>query len=216
MTPDVIPEKKYLATAPAPPEEKTLVKLLMGVSENEENLLEEYLLQRNFVNIHRCSDYCLGGKGGQMFRMEFGTGDAPGLTLRQMPEIVKDNNRSYKLERVKGSPYACTKFKIYDTDGEQTGHFSVILSKSGVKNPSMSEIIASEVYINGYSCKGNQGTGALSDLFHDIVNSADDKAGTVKSCVTKMLMSTGKSDISAVEASFELSVLPLYTSSYIF
>ena len=83
------------------------------------------------------------------------------------------------------------------------------ISKSGVKNPSVSEIVATEVYVTGYYCKGNQGTGALSDLFHDIVNSADDNAGIAKSCVTIILMNTVKRDISAVEASFELSVGPI-------
>ena len=206
-------------TAPAPPEEKNpLVKLLMDVSENEETLLEDYLLLTNRVNIHRCSDYCLRkkGKGDKMCRMEFGTENAPGKTLRQAPEIVKDKNGSLRLEMERDHPMLVQNSKFMTQGWRANGDLSVILSKSGVKNPSVSEIIATEVYVTGYSCKGNQGTGALSDLFHDIVNSADDNAGTAKSCVTKMLMNTVKRDISAVEASFELSVLPLYRSSHTF
>ena len=65
----------------------------MDVIENEQTLLEDYLLLTNHVDIHRCSDYCL-----RKNRMEYGTKDAPGKTLRQVPEIVKDKNGSLGLE----------------------------------------------------------------------------------------------------------------------
>jgi hypothetical protein len=77
--------------------------------------------------------------------------------------------------------------------------------------------MATEKYITGYACKGNQSTGAIADLFNDMVNCADDSNGTTgKSLVTKLLMGTVKRDISAVEASYELSSLPLYRSSHTF
>jgi hypothetical protein len=55
--------------------------------------------------------------------------------------------------------------------------------------------------MSGYACKGNQPTGAVVDLFNDLVNSADEFTGaTAKSICTKLLMQTVKRDISAVDA----------------
>jgi hypothetical protein len=49
---------------------------------------------------------------------------------------------------------------------------------------------------------------------NDLVNCADESTGaTAKSICTKLLMQTAKRDISAVEASFELSRIPLYRYS---
>ena len=57
--------------------------------------------------------------------------------------------------------------------------------------------------MSGYACKGNQPTGAVVDLFNDLVNCADESTGaTAKSICTNLLMQTVKMDISAVEASF--------------
>ena len=71
--------------------------------------------------------------------------------------------------------------------------------------------------MSGYACKGNQPTGAVVDLFNDLVNCADESTGaTAKSICTKLLMQTVKRDISAVEASFELSRIPLYRCSHTF
>ncbi|CAG2201820.1 unnamed protein product [Mytilus edulis] len=89
--------------------------------------------------------------------------------------------------------------------------------ESGPENPSVNEIIAVEKYVSGYACKGNEPTGAVADLFNDMVNSADETTGSnTKSLCTKLLMGTVKRDISAVETSFELSALPLYRSSHAF
>jgi hypothetical protein len=67
------------------------------------------------------------------------------------------------------------------------------------------------------SDKGNQPTGAIVDLFNDMVNCADEPTGaTTKSLCNKLLMGTVKQDIPAVEASYELSSLPLYRSSHTF
>ena len=47
--------------------------------------------------------------------------------------------------------------------------------------------------MSGYACKGNQPTGAVVDLFNDLVNSADEFTGaTAKSICTKLLMQTVK------------------------
>ena len=71
--------------------------------------------------------------------------------------------------------------------------------------------------MSGYACKGNRPTGAVVDLFNDLVNSADESTGaTAKSICTKLLMQTVKRDISAVDASFELSRIPLYRCSHAF
>jgi hypothetical protein len=71
--------------------------------------------------------------------------------------------------------------------------------------------------MSGYACNGNQPTGAVVDLFNDLVNSADESTGaTAKSICTKLLMQTVKRDISAVDASFELSRIPLYRCSHTF
>jgi hypothetical protein len=97
------------------------------------------------------------------------------------------------------------------------GDISLILSKSPPENPSVNEIIATEKYVSGYACKGNQPTGAIVDLFNDMVNCADESTGaTTKSLCNKLLMGTVKRDIPAVEASYELSSLPLYRSSHTF
>lgn len=70
------------------------------------------------------------------------------------------------------------------------------------------DIMATEKYIAGYACKGNQPTGAIADLFNDMVNcSAEDVQA--KSLCSQLLMNTVKRDVSAVEASYELSTLSM-------
>ena len=81
----------------------------------------------------------------------------------------------------------------------------------------MDEIIATERYVPGYACKGSDSTGALVNLFNDMANTSDETSGaTAKSLCTTLLMNTVKREISAVEASFELSGLPLYRCSHQF
>ena len=71
--------------------------------------------------------------------------------------------------------------------------------------------------MSGYACKGNQPTRAVVNLFNDLINCADESTGaTAKSVCAKLLMETVKRDIPAVEASYELSSLPLYRSSHTF
>jgi hypothetical protein len=84
------------------------------------------------------------------------------------------------------------------------GDVSLIISKGDPENPSIEEILSVEKYMSGYACKGNRPTGAVVDLFNDLVNSADESTdATAKSICTKLLMQTVKRDISAVDASFE-------------
>ena len=47
-------------TAPPPPEEDNpLVKLLIDVGNTQKDLLDDYILLTNRINIHRCSAFCL-------------------------------------------------------------------------------------------------------------------------------------------------------------
>ena len=103
----------------------------------------------------------------------------------------------------------------YHTQGSRAnGDISFIVSKAGTDNPSVYEIIATERYVSGYACKGSESTSAPVHLFNDLENVSDVASGaTTKSLCTKLLMHTIKRDISAVEASFELSCMPLFRCS---
>lgn len=211
-------------TAPAPPEEKNpLVKLLMDVSESQASLLEDHLLLANRINIHRCSDFCWikakrgAHQGQKVCRMEFGPKDTPGKALRDNAAIVKDKNGSLRLEMPRDHPML-VQHSMYHTQGwRANGDISLILSKSSPDNPSIEDIIATEKYISGYACKGNEPTGAVLELFNDIANSADESAGaSAQSVCTKLLMKTVKRDISSMEASYELTGLPLFRCSHQF
>ena len=93
---------------------------------------------------------------------------------------------------------------------------SLIISKSDPENPSVEETLSVEKYVSGYACKGNRPTGAVLDLFNNLVNCTDESGATANSICTKLLMETVKRDSSAVEASFELSRIPLYRCSHTF
>ena len=211
-------------TAPAPSEEQNpLVKMLMDVSESQESLLEDHLFLTNRINIHRCSDYCWvtpkrgANQGKKVCRMEFGPKDNPGKELRDIPAIVKDKNGSLRLEMERDHP-TLVQHSQYHTQGwRANGDISLILSKSSPENPSVEDIIATEKYITGYACKGNEPTGAVVELFNDIANSADECTGaSAQSVCTKLLMNTVKRDVSSMEASYELTTLPLYRCSHQF
>jgi hypothetical protein len=211
-------------SAPPPPEKTNpLVKLLMDVSASQESLLEDHLLLTNRMNIHRCSDYCLRNPRNQkssgsnkVCRMEFGDTSSPGKPTRASPALVKDKNGLLRLEMERDHPLLVQHSRYHTQGWRANGDISLILSKSSPENPSVEEIIATEKYITGYACKGNEPTGATVDLFNDMVNTADEATGsTAKTLVTKLLMGTVKRDVSNVEASFELSSLPLYRSSHL-
>jgi hypothetical protein len=72
---------------------------------------------------------------------------------------------------------------------------SAVFFVMAIQNPSVNEIIATEKYVSGYACKGNQPTGAIVDLFNDMVNCADESTGaTTKSLCNKLLLGTVKRD----------------------
>ena len=176
-------------TAPAPEDEKNpLVKLLMDVSESQESLLEDHLLLTNRMNIHRCSDYCLrlppnSRANIRKCRMEFGSENNPGKELRDNPSIVLDKNRNERLEMARDHPLLVQHSRYHTQGWRANGDISIILSKNGPQNPSIDEIIATENYITGYACKGNEATGALVDLFNDTISSTDSTENTVKSFI---------------------------------
>jgi hypothetical protein len=211
-------------TCPASPADtNSPVKLLMDVSESQESILEDHLLLCNRINLHGCSDYCLRAPKNspssslKQCRMEFCTSLNPGKPLRENQEIVRDRNGSLRLEMPRDHPSLIQHSQYHTQAWRANGDISLILSKSGPENPSVDEIIAVEKYITGYACKGIEPTGAIADLFNDMVNCSDENSGsTTKSLCTKLLMGTVKRDISAVETSFELSSLPLYRSSHTF
>ena len=212
-------------TAPLPPEESNpLLKLFMDVSETQESIVQDHLLLSNRINLHRCSDYCLrkphassSNKTTKVCRMEFGSEEVPGKTLRDKPAIVKDKNGSMRLELERDHPILVQHSQYHTQGWRANGDISLILSKAGADNPSVDEIIATERYVSGYACKGSESTGALVHLFNDLANVSDDASGaTAKSLCTKLLMHTIKRDVSAVEASFELSCIPLFRCSHQF
>ena len=201
--------------APPPPEEKNpLLQLLMDVSSTQASLLEDHLLLTNRFNLHCCSDYCLtitnkSKPNTKLCRMEFPK------PLRDFPDIIHDRNKSMRLEMPRDHPMLVQHSRIHTQAWRANGDISLILSKSGTDNPSVDDIMATEKYITGYACKGNQPTGAIADLFNDMVNcSAEDVQA--KSLCSKLLMNTVKRDVSAVEASYELSSLPLFRCSHSF
>ncbi|KAK3104656.1 hypothetical protein FSP39_007268 [Pinctada imbricata] len=200
-------------TAPPPSDDSNpLIKLLMDVSSSQESLLEDHLLLSNRFNLHRCSSYCLNttnSRQNPICRMEFPKQE------RSAPAIVKDRNRSMRLELERDHPALVQHSKFHTQGWRANGDISLILSKSDPENPSVNEILATEKYITGYACKGNQPTGAIADLFNDMVSTSSD-CNSAKSLCTRLLMSTVKRDISAVEACHELSSIPLYRSSHTF
>lgn len=221
-----IPENPPECTASAPPENKnTLLKLLMDVGSTESEISEDHLLLCNQINMHRCSDYCLRTPKSnpstsiKQCRMELGTSVNPGKPLRDSPDLVRDRNGCLRLEMERDHPALVQHSQIHTHAWRANGDISLILSKSGTQNPSVDEIIGVEKYVSNYACKGNEPSGAVADLFNNIVYSVDensDNTVTGKTICTKLLMGTVKGDISAVEASFELSSLPLYRCSHSF
>ena len=203
-------------TAPAIPEEDNpLMKLLSDVAQTQEELINDHLLLTNKINLHVCSDFCWkkNRKGENVCRMEFGTENNPGKPARDVPAIVKDKNGSFRLELTRDHPRLVQHSKIHIQAWRANGDISVILSKSNPSCPDITDIIPVQDYVSGYACKGNQGTGALIDIFKDITSSADTDTSSVSSLCTKLLMQTVKRDVSGVEACHELASLPLYRCS---
>ena len=94
---------------------------------------------------------------------------------------------------------------------------SINIGKSDPTNPSVEDILGMDKYVCGYACKGNEPSGAMLDLFGDMVHSSEDSGATnAKSLCSKLLINTVKRDVSAVVSSHELSRLPLYRCSHFF
>ena len=149
--------------------------------------------------------------------MEFGPKNMPGKVRRDTPAIVKDKNGSLWLEMQRDHPML-VQHSMYHTQGwRANGDISLILSKNSPDIPSFEVIIATEKYITGYACKGNQPTGAVEELFKYIANSADETTGAnAQSVSTKLLINTVKQTISSMEATYQLIGLPLYWCSHQF
>ena len=205
-------------TAQPPAEEDNpLVQLLSDISNDQDSMLQDHLQLTNRINIHRCSDYCYRKttKAVKTCRLEFGTQKEPGKQLRDAPAIVLDKNKCMRLEMPRDHPMLVQHSRHHTQGWRANGDISIIISKSEPSNPALNEIIATEKYVSGYACKGNQPTGAMADLFSDLVHTADDNT-LAKSVCTKLLMNTVKRDISTAEACYELSALPLYRCSRTF
>ena len=135
--------------APPPEENNPLFKLLMDISSSQESLLEDHLLLTNRFNLHRCSDYCLKSSksnASQKFcRMEF-------------PKEL----RSFSgYERRSSRPVLFQHSKFHTQGWRANRDISSILSKSDPSNPSVDDILATEKYIIGYACKGNEPTSSF-------------------------------------------------------
>ena len=192
-------------SAPPPPEEKNpVLQLLMDVSSTQASLLEEF-------NLHRCSDYCLTITNKSKPNTNFCRIEFP-KPLRYFPDIIHDRNKSMRLEMPCDHPMLVQHSRIHTQAWRANGDISLILPKSGTDTQSVDDIMATEKYITGYACKSNQPTGAIADLFNDIVNCSVEDV-QAKSLCSKLLMNTVKRDVSAVEASYELSSLPLFRCS---
>ena len=96
-------------------------------------------------------------------------------TMRQAPTIVNDRNKAMNLEMPRDYPNLVHTWSA-------NGDISHILLKSGTENPSVDDIIATEKDITGYACRGNQPTGAVSDLFNDVINCTDESGGAKPLC----------------------------------
>ena len=205
-------------TAPPPSEENNpLIKLLSEIGSTQESLLNDHILLTNKINIHKCSDFCWkkNKKGDKVCRMEFGTEREPGKPLREIPAIVNDKNGCLRLEMKRDHPRMVQHSRIHTQAWRANGDISLILSKSHPSSPAISEIIAAEKYVSGYACKGNQSTGALTEIFKDLAYATDEDS-SVGSLCTKLMMKTVKRDVSGVEACHELSQLQLYRCSHQF
>ena len=138
--------------------------------------------------------------------MEFGTESSPGKEIRETPALVNDKNNPLWLEMSRDHPSLVQHSRFHTQGWRANGDVSLIISQGDPENPSIDEILSVEKYMSDYACKGNQPTGAVVALFNDLANCAP--GATAHSICTKLLMQTVKRDISAVDASFELSHIP--------
>ncbi|KAH3748569.1 hypothetical protein DPMN_183015 [Dreissena polymorpha] len=129
-----------------------------------------------------------------------------GKDIRDSPAIVKDKHGSFRLEIKRDHQFLVQHSQYHTQAWREYGDISLILSKRSPDNPSICDIIATEKYVSGYACKGNQPTGDVVDLFNAIVNATVETSSTDgKSLCTKLLKKTIKRDISSMEAAYELT-----------
>ena len=148
------------------------------------------------------SDYCLriprhSEKGLQpneiVCSMKFGSEFCLGKKLHSEPEIGNDHNGALRLEMPRNNPRVIQHSTYQSQSWRANGDVSLILSNSSPDNPSADDIIAIIDYICGYACKDSEPTGAVTDLFEDIVNAVDTSDAeqvTGKSICAKMLIKT--------------------------
>ena len=79
------------------------------------------------------------------------------------------------------------------------GDFSLIVASSDRTQPDHHEhIIPVLDYVCKYTSKASNGTGAMIDLFRDIVSASNPENTSTISVVSKLLTNTAKRDISAL------------------
>ncbi|KAH3863241.1 hypothetical protein DPMN_026221 [Dreissena polymorpha] len=96
--------------------------------------------------------------------MGFGSENKPGKAICDSPAVVKDKNGSLRLEMKSDHPFLDQHSQYHTQSWRANGDISLILSKCSSDNPSISDIIATEKYVFGYACKGNQTFGEVVDL----------------------------------------------------
>ena len=104
--------------------------------------------------------------------MGFASENESGKQLRQSPDIIKDKNRCLRLEIKRDHPFLVQHSKVHTHPWRANGDMPSILSSSGPYSPSVEEILAVEKYTTAYSCKGNQSTESLTNLFHEMLNTS--------------------------------------------
>ncbi|WAR05710.1 LOW QUALITY PROTEIN: hypothetical protein MAR_021079 [Mya arenaria] len=170
------------------------------------------------INIHRCSDYCLRPNkfknSEKECRMEFGTETNPGKPLRNSPDLEKDKNGCLRLELKRDHPLLVQHSRIHTRGWRANGDISLIITKN-LKILLLMKLWLAKKNTTGYSCKGNKSSEAMSNLFYEMVDSSS-KNATAKTFCSKYLMNTVKRDVSSIEASYEISRLPLYRCSHTF
>lgn len=159
----------------------------MDVSDSWHSLLEDDILVTNRINIHRCSNYCLQlPKTGENLMHVIETKNNQGKPIRNTPVIIRDKKiyLDLKCSETILLLYNIHNFILKESKRRNSYHYSV------------DEITATGRYVSDYTCKGNQPTSALVELFHDLAwNQNEYFTANAKSICTNLLMNTVKRDI---------------------
>ena len=200
---------------PLTEENNPLFKLCSETSGSPEEIVDDVTKLANTVCMHRCSGYCQkkNRRGEKSCRMEFGSEDKPGKELRKENALTLDRNCSLRLEMKRDHPMMTQFSENLVRSWRANCDLSVILSKGDPDNPPMRDIIPVSNYICRYATKGSQSSSALCEDMRSIATNADPESSDARKCINKLLMQTAKRDVTSVEASHELSGLPLYHCS---